>query len=56
MIKRVCQAKDNQFLFQNVQCKMFEIFKMFKNDLNSLGQPFELPQNLAIEKIAPHAW
>ena len=32
MIKRAQEARDNQFLFQNVQNnEIFEIFKMFKN-------------------------
>ena len=30
MVKRAHEARDSQFLFQNVQNKIFEIFKMLK--------------------------
>ena len=33
MVKQAQEARDNQFLFQNVQNnEIFEIFKMFKNN------------------------
>ena len=56
MAKRAHEARDNQFLFQNIQDKIFEIFKMFRNNIKFTRAAFWINLKLAKEKIAPHPW
>ena len=55
-VKTAHEARDNQFLFQNVQNETFEIFKMFKNKMTFTRAVFALTQNIATRKTALHSW
>ena len=42
-------ARDNQFLFQIAQNEIFEIFKIFKNNMKLPWAAIEINQKLATE-------
>ena len=39
-VKRTYEARGNQFLFQNIQNKIFEVFKMFRNNMEFTREVF----------------
>lgn len=50
------ETRGSQFLFQNLQNEIFEIFKVFKKIWNSPQEPVELTQKLVTETAVPYAW
>ena len=54
-IKKAHEARDNQFLFQNVQNEILRSLKCSKSAWNSPEQPVESTQKIAAKKTAPHS-